>query len=367
MQDILSRYAQLLVGYSLDIRPGDRLFINTTLLAEPLVREVYRHALRAGAAVDVEWEFEGMYQILHEEAGPAHLSHVSPLYDKAMEAYEAYLYIIAPFEAVRSYQAVPEKAAARREAYKEARERYTQRTANRSLKRSLCLYPTTVSAREAGMSLEEYERFVYNACKLYDADPIQSWLDVRRSQQGIVDHLNQCTEIRYIAPGTDLRFSTQGRTWINSDGQTNMPSGEVYTSPVEDSVQGEVYFSFPATYDGNELEGVKLWVENGRIARWDARRGKEALDHVFEKIEGARYFGEAAIGTNYSIQRQTRNILFDEKMGGTFHLAIGQSYLQTGGKNHSDIHWDFISDMRQEGEIWADGRKIYEKGYFLPF
>ena len=146
-----------------------------------------------------------------------------------------------------------------------------------------------------------------------------------------------------------------------------MPSGEVYTSPVEDSVQGEVYFSFPATYDGNELEGVKLWVENGRIARWDARRGKEALDHVFEKIEGARYFGEAAIGTNYSIQRQTRNILFDEKMGGTFHLAIGQSYLQTGGKNHSDIHWDFISDMRQEGEIWADGRKIYEKGYFLPF
>jgi len=143
-----------------------------------------------------------------------------------------------------------------------------------------------------------------------------------------------------------------------------MPSGEVYTSPVEDSVNGVVFFSLPCIYQGAEVEGVTLWVKDGLIERWDAQRGKEFLDYIFS-LPGTRRFGEAAIGTNYDINRMTKNILFDEKIGGTIHMAIGQSYPQTGGKNESGVHWDMITDMTQSGEIWADGAKIYEKGKFL--
>jgi aminopeptidase len=179
-----------------------------------------------------------------------------------------------------------------------------------------------------------------------------------------VDHLNQCAGIHYRGPGIDIRFSCKGRTWINSDGRTNMPSGEVFTSPVEDSVNGTIHFSYPAVYMGREVEGVTLWVKDGEVYKWEARRGKKFLDEVFS-IEGARRFGEAAVGTNYRIDRFTKNILFDEKIGGTVHMAIGQSYAQAGGKNQSSIHWDMIADMREGGEIFADGELIYQGGKFL--
>lgn len=367
MKDILERYANLLVYYCLDVQPGDHLLVHTTTLAEPLVREVYRSALRAGAAVDIEWEFEGMKQIYYEEAQDAQLKHVSPLHQTAMESYQAYLHIMAPFSIREDYPMTAEKAQLRKEAMQASHALYFKRTADRSLKRNLCLFPTPASAAEAGMQLEDYERFVYSACKLYDQNPRESWLEVRKEQQAIVDLLNSCTHIRYQGPGTDLTFTTNGRTWINSDGQTNMPSGEVYTSPEEDSVNGVVHFSYPAIHQGVEMQGVTLWVKDGYIEKWDAIQGKYFLDSIFATVEGARRFGEAAIGTNYNINRQTRNILFDEKMGGSIHLAIGQSYLQAGGKNQSAIHWDFINDMSQGGKIWADGRLIYENGQFLPF
>lgn len=364
MDTRLSLYAELLVHYCLDLQPGDRLYIKTTTLAEPLVREVYRHALRAGATVDTELEFREMQRIFLQEAGKKQLQQPPLLYQTAIDQYEAYLHIMAPFHLRDDFEAAPEKLALRQATMQPLYKTYTQRTATRALKRNLCLFPTPASAEEAGMPLEDYEAFVYAACGLDDPDPIESWLKVRKRQQSIVDYLNTCREIRYVGPGTDLRFSTKGRIWINSDGQTNMPSGEVYTSPVEDSVNGVVYFSLPAIFQGKEVEGVTLGVKNGLIEYWDAKKGKEVLDYVFT-VEGARYFGEAAIGTNYRITRQTRNILFDEKIGGTVHLAIGQSYLQTGGKNHSSIHWDMITDMRAGGEIWADEEKIYENGFFL--
>jgi len=214
------------------------------------------------------------------------------------------------------------------------------------------------------MSLEEYEHFVFNACRLYEDDPAAAWLEVRRSQQHIVDFLNKQEVVHYAGDGIDISFSTKGRIWMNSDGQTNMPSGEVYTSPVEDSVNGTVHFNYPVVFSGHEVEGITLWVKEGYIEKWEACRGKELLDQVFQ-LPGARRFGEAAIGTNYKIDRFTKNILFDEKIGGTVHLAIGQSYLQTGGKNESSIHWDMIADMKNGGRIFANSEKIYESGKFL--
>lgn len=361
---MLAKYAKLLVHYCLEIKEGERLYIASTTLAEPLVREVWREALRAGAVVEVELAFREKNRIFYEEAAEHQLRQVSPLYKMAMESFDAYLHIMAPFNLREDYGVDAGKSNVRREALKGVSKVYFERTATRSLKRNLCQYPTLANAQEAGMSLEEYEKFVFGACRLFEEDPTAAWLAVRREQQGIVDLLNARQEVRYLGDGIDLRFSTKGRTWINSDGQTNMPSGEVYTSPVEDSVNGTIHFSYPVVYAGHEVEGITLWVKDGEVEKWEAKRGKDLLDSVFQ-LPGARRFGEAAIGTNYHIDRFTKNILFDEKIGGSVHMAIGQSYLQTGGKNESSIHWDMIADMKSGGQVFADGEKIYENGKFL--
>lgn len=364
MNEILTKYAKLLVHYCMEIKPGDRLYVRSTTLAEPLIREVYRAALQAGAAVDVDMSFREQNRILVNEASPAGLEHVSPLYRAAMGEYEAFLNIMAPFNLREDQNLDADNNAIRRKALLPMQQDYFRRTADRALKRNLCLFPTDAGAQEAGMSLEEYQHFVFDACRLYDDDPMESWLAVRRDQQQIVDLLNSRRTVRYVGEGIDIRFSTEGRTWINSDGRTNMPSGEVFTSPVEDSVNGTVHFSYPSIYGGHEVEGVTLWVKDGYIEKWEARRGQDLLDSVFQ-IEGTRRFGEAAVGTNYRINRFSKNILFDEKIGGTIHMAVGQSYLQTGGKNQSAVHWDMIADMKNGGMIYADDEKIYENGKFL--
>ncbi len=364
MNPILSKYANLLVNYCVEIKSGDRLYIRSTTLAEPLVREVYRATLQAGGIPVVDLDFREQNKIFLEEGQGDQLRYISPLYKQAMEEFEAYLYIRAPFNLKGGGSADPEKVKITKAATAPYSKRYFERTATRELKRNLCQYPTMAAAQNAGMSLEDYEHFIYSACNLFEEDPIQKWLEVRKFQQQIVDVLNDRETIRYKGDGIDITFSTKGRTWINSDGQTNMPSGEVYTSPVEDSANGVINFSYPAVYMGHEVEDVTLWVKNGYIDRWEAKQGKDFLDKIFE-IEGTRRFGEAAIGTNYKIDRFTKNILFDEKIGGTVHMAIGQSYLQAGGKNTSSIHWDMIANMKNGGEIYADDEKIYDSGRFL--
>ncbi len=361
---MLQNYANLLVHYCLEIQPEDKLYVRATTLAEPLVREVFRAAVAAGAVAEVDFEFREQRRIFLQEARGEQLKYVSPFFRQAMESFDAYLYIRAPFNLRETQNIDKAKSKIRQEAFAEVNKIYFERTATRDLRRSLCQYPTQANAQEAGMSLEEYEHFVFSACKLYDENPVESWLKVRETQQQIVDFLDQRETVQYKGEGIDITFSTKGRKWINSDGRTNMPSGEVYTSPVEDSVNGVIHFSYPAVYMGHELEGVTLWVKDGYVERWEARRGKDFLDHIFT-LEGTRRFGEAAIGTNYGINRFTKNILFDEKMGGTVHMAIGQSYLQAGGKNQSSVHWDMITDMRNGGEVFADGEKIYENGRFL--
>jgi len=364
MNNILAKYADLLVNYCVEIKPGDRLYVKSTTLAEPLIREVYRAAVRAGGNIEVNLEFREQSRIFFEEAGEAQLKYVPPFYKKAMEEFDAYLYIRAPFNLREDQNVDGSKVKIHKDATADISKTYFARTATRDLKRNLCQYPTIAAAQNAGMSLEEYENFVYGACKLFEEDPKKEWLKVRAFQKQIVDVLNSRNQVRYKGEGIDIQFSTKGRTWINSDGQTNMPSGEVYTSPIEDSVNGVVNFSFPAVYMGHEVEDVTLWVKDGYVEKWEAKQGKAFLDSIF-KIDGARRFGEAAIGTNYDINKFTKNILFDEKIGGTIHMAIGQSYLQAGGKNQSPIHWDMIGNMMNGGEIYADDEKIYESGKFL--
>ncbi len=361
--EMLKKYAQLLVNYSLYLKKSEHLYIHTSTLAEPLVKEVYRYAVKKGAHVSVQFDFEHQQEIFFEEAAEHQLKHIPPFKKMAMEGFDAYLYIRAPFS-LSPNGIDPDKRKLRSEALKQMNQTYFSRTADGSMKRSLCQYPTQANADVAGMSLKDYQQFVFEACKLNSSNPQASWEKVSKEQQHIVDFLNTKNKIRYKNEQTDISFSIENRTWINSDGKTNMPSGEVFSSPVESTVQGSIYFDYPSIYMGEEVEGIRLTVKNGEVVKWEAKKGQDFLDKIMS-IKGARHFGEVAIGTNYNIQQATKNILFDEKIGGTIHMALGQSYGQTGGKNQSSIHWDMICNMKQNGAIYADDELIYENGKFI--
>jgi aminopeptidase len=362
---LLDKYAKLLLEYCVSIRPGDRLLIRSGFLAEPLLQSLVEQALQAGAIPELMVELDNQ-DLMWTSQGHREdqLDYIPMQYQKGMEEFDAYIFIKAPGNTRQDIAADPVARQRRQAAWLPYQQLYFERTASLSLKRNFCVYPTPAGAQEAGMHTAMYEQFVFDACMLYAEDPIQEWLNVKAKQQHLVDYLNQKKEIRYLSSGMDIRFSTEGRTWINSHGTTNMPSGEIYTSPVEDKVDGWISFDYPLLHQGREMEGITLKVAKGEIISWEARRGQDVLDEIM-KVPGARRFGEAAIGTNQRIQRFTRNILFDEKIGGTIHMAIGQSYLQAGGLNKSSLHLDMIADMTRDGQIFADGELIYEKGRFL--
>jgi aminopeptidase len=213
------------------------------------------------------------------------------------------------------------------------------------------------------MSLDEYQEFVFAAGRLNEPDPAAAWREVEHEQQRLADYLAKHDQLRFIAPGTDLTVRVGGRTWMNSCGHRNFPDGETFTGPIEDSANGTVRFTYPAIYGGREVDGVRLTFQDGRVVEATAERGEDYLRALIDQDPGARYLGEVAFGLNYNIQRFTGDILFDEKIGGTFHMALGQSYPQTGGRNQSGLHWDLICDLRQ-GEVFADGEKCYAEGRF---
>ncbi|HUJ68652.1 MAG TPA: aminopeptidase [Syntrophorhabdales bacterium] len=364
MKGIYEKYAELLVRYSLELKKGERLLIASTYLSEPLVQEVFRAAIRAGAHPETWITLNGIGRALYDEGSPEQLQYTSPLYRYAIEHFEAVLTIRAPFN-VRELQTVdPEKKKTASMADAPVRKIFRERAASGGLKWTLCEFPTSSQAQECGLGTREYEEFVFSACFLDRDDPQGKWREIHDSQERVVAVLNGKETVRFKGRDTDISFSTKGRKWINSDGKHNMPSGEVYTSPIETSVNGFVRFSFPGIYLGQEIENVRLNVRDGLVTAWEAAKGKALLDSILE-IPGANRFGEAAIGMNRGIDRFTRNMLFDEKMAGTIHMALGSSYAETGGRNESAIHWDLLADMREGGEIYADGEIIYRDGEFL--
>ena len=214
------------------------------------------------------------------------------------------------------------------------------------------------------MSDEEFSKLIEQSCLLDRPDPAAEWEKISKEQQKICAFLGSVEELRIVGNGTDLTMSTKDRTWINCDGHLNLPDGEVFTAPVEDSVNGTVSFSYPGIAESREVEGIVLNFKDGVVEDYSAKKGEEYLAQTLE-IDGANRLGEIGIGTNYEHQTFVKKILFDEKMGGTVHMALGQSYFQTGGKNVSDIHWDLLANMRDGGEIFADGERIYKDGEFV--
>jgi aminopeptidase len=364
MTDIYTRYAELLVKYSLNIKPRDRFIIQSTYLAEPLLKEIYKVALEADSHPEFRIGLNGTEKIFYDCAGDKQLKYVSPLIEYAFENYEKLLTIISPFDMHELRDVDPAKIQTVRVARTNVTRTIHNRAAAGELDWSLCVFPTEAAAAECGMTLKEYENFVYKACFLYEDDPVAKWNEIKDRQQRIVDFLDSKEKVKYLSKDVDITFSTKGRKWINSCGTRNMPSGEVFTCPVEDSVNGKVRFSFPGFYMGKEIEDISLEVKDGQIIKWNASKGKELLDTILD-IPGARRFGEAAVGTNHGIDKFTKNMLFDEKIGGTIHMAIGASLKEAGGKNESAIHWDMLADMRDGGQIFADDELVYENGKFL--
>jgi aminopeptidase len=227
------------------------------------------------------------------------------------------------------------------------------------------LHPTAAHAQDADMSLEEYETFVFAACHADKEDPADHWRRVAAELGARAASLGGIRELRIVGPDTDLRIGVGGRTWLAAEGRLNMPDGEVFTSPVETETDGEIRFTFPGIFQGREVEDVRLRFEGGRVVAASAARGEDYLRSLLDMDEGARIPGEVAFGLNYEIDRFTRNILFDEKIGGTMHLALGAAFPQAGGKNTSGLHWDLICDLREEGEVYADGELVWRAGSFL--
>jgi len=359
------RLARLLVDYSVDVQPGDRVVVISEPAAASLVLPVYERILERGGHPDVSLKLPGMEEAYFRTASAGQLAFVSPVQKLYFEEYEALISIRAATNTRELSGIDPARQVERRRAMAPIRQTYMQRAASGEFKWTGTLFPTDASAQEADMSLRDFEDFVYGACFCDREDPVAAWEKVHRDQARIIAWLDGRKHVRVSGPNADLELSIEGRTFVNSDGHHNMPSGEVFTGPVEDSASGWVRFTYPAITQGREVEGIELRFEDGRVVEATAKKNELFLHQMLDTDAGARYLGEFAIGTNFGIQRFTKSILFDEKIGGTFHMAVGAGYPETGSKNRSAIHWDMICDMHDGGEIWVDGDLLYKNGAFV--
>lgn len=358
----LTKLARLLVDYSADVREGDQVVLAGGAAAEPLIKSVYARLLDVGATPIPQVALPGMQELFFGHAGDAHYEKTPPVVRAIYEGADAFISIMSP----TNTRALANVDPAKQQAFAK-RDKALQEIVLEKDRWALTLFPTEALAQESDMGLAEYEDFVFGAMGLNVDDPVRYWKEKAREQQWLIERLEKASEIRITGPETDLTLSIAGRRFLNGDGKKNMPCGEVFTGPVEDSANGTVYFGVPVAVAGREVSGVRLRFENGKVVEASAEKGEEYLTSMLEADAGARYLGELGIGTNYGIPRATKNILFDEKLGGTVHLAIGRSYRETGGKNDSSVHWDLICDLREGGELRADGDLIEKDGAFLDY
>lgn len=364
----LTKWADTLASYCLSLRAGEQVLIRADEAAIPLARAAYRSALDCGAHPHVQVVVDGVDELFLTHASDAQLDWVSPSCRLEYESIDALCAITAPTNTASLANVNPSKQARAQKANSRMRQGLFERAAGGGAKWVLTLYPTPSAAQNAGMSLAAYEEFVLGAMFLDRTDPAQAWRDFSQAQQRYVDYLDKVDTLRFTARDTDISMRVGGRKWINSDGHRNFPSGEVFTGPHEDSVQGHVRYTFPTAHLGHEADDVHLWFEGGRVVRAKAGRGQAFLEAMLDTDAGARTLGEVAIGNNYGVQRFTRNTLYDEKIGGTFHLALGNAYPETGAVNKSSLHWDMVCDLRPEaggGAIYADGVLIHENGRWV--
>jgi aminopeptidase len=357
--------AQILVRYSTRVGKGDVCVIQSTTPAEVLVQAVYEEVLRAGGLPILQLSTEGAQAAFFDLASDTQLDWVPPTSEWVTENADVRIGIMADVNARELSGSDPKKQARVSKARQGLMEATMRRSAAGEHRWALTLFPTHAYASEAGMSLRAYEDFYYAACLATDGEPVTAWERQSEEVKRLSGWIDGKEEVRVTAPGTDITLGVAGRTWIPCYGEHNMPDGEFFTGPIEDSVNGEISFSFPASYGGRTVSGVRLRFENGKVVDATAEDGEDFLVEMLDTDEGARRLVEIGIGTNYGIATGTKEILLDEKIGGTVHMAIGMSYPESGGTNDSAVHWDMVCDLRRGGSITVDGEELQRDGRFL--
>ncbi len=361
-----AKLADVLVGYSTRVGEGDIVLIESPVSAAPLVREVFRRVVRAGGRPQLRVSLETALEALLRNGDDAQLAWVNPVRVEDFERADVRIVLLSSTNTKGLTTVDPSRQALYGRAHEQLGNRYLERAALGELRWVLTQYPTQAAAQDAEMSLEQYERFVYRAGLLDDPDPIASWREFATSIEAVARFLGTKSELRVVAEDTDLRVGIAGRTWVPASGGENFPDGEAFTGPVEDSVEGTIRFTYPAVFQGREVDDVRLRFAGGEVVEATAARGQAFLEEMIAMDEGARRVGEFAFGLNDGITQYTKNTLFDEKIGGTCHLALGTAYPETGGKNRSGLHWDMVCDLRGGSEVYADGELVYRDGKFLP-
>ncbi|OGD48020.1 hypothetical protein A3K79_02015 [Candidatus Bathyarchaeota archaeon RBG_13_46_16b] len=359
----IEKLAKLSVHYSVHVNPKDKIVIRGSAQAAPLLTEIYKQCLLSDA---YPWVIPSLYSdyVFFKHAREHQLKFVSPFDVFIYENMDVSISVLSEPNPRRLSNVEPECIRTFQASRSGLTEIFHRRVAEGKLRWTLLPFPITDQAQEAAMSLTEYEDFVYASCLINKKDPIAEWKKIHKEQERICNFLNKASKIRIVGEDTDLTFNTKGRKWMNCSGDKNMPDGEVFTGPVENSVNGRIRFTYPGIYMGREVEDISLVFKKGKVTRASAAKGENLLRELI-KIKGADRLGEAAIGTNYGITRFTKNMLFDEKMGGTIHMALGNAYPETGALNKSAIHWDILKDMKKNAEIYSDNELFYKNGKFL--
>lgn len=360
------------MNYCVEVREKDLVGIIAQPLATPLVQEVVREVLRRGGYPYLlpykvplpTLGYEGLDKIFFEEANDDQLKHLDRYWEILNNDFDVRIFIQSEFDTQGIKDVDPQRLKIHKQANKPIFDTYFERMSSGDLRRVSTLFPTQAYADDAGMSLSDFEDYVYGATFSDIDDPAGEWKKMSAEQQHLVDWLKGKKEVQVRGPHAELSLSIEGRTFINSDGKQNMPSGEIFTGPVEDSVNGWVRFTHPCILTGKEVDGVELHFEEGKVIKASAENNQDFLFSMLDMDQGSRYLGEFAIGTNKKINRFIKKILYDEKIGGTIHMALGQGYPITGSLNKSAIHWDMICDMRDGGQILVDGELFYDSGKF---
>jgi aminopeptidase len=351
----IDEYARLLVERSVGVQPGWQVVVRATPLARPLIESVVEQIARRSAHPLLQLSFEQIGGPFEREAPLETLREAAPLQRRIWEEADAFISIWAP-ENTREGSELSEE---RRKALRQMSAPMRERTMSLAVPWVIAEYPVHSTAQDAGMTLVEFEEFIFESVLL-------DWDAEGERMRKLADVFDAAEDVRIVAPGTDLTLSLAGRSGAVDDGHINMPGGEVFYSPIEDSANGVIEFSeFPACYFGREVEGARLVFRNGRVVDASARNGEDFLVQTLDTDDGARRIGELGIGCNPAIQRFMKNVAFDEKIDGTVHLALGNSYSYTGGTNESAIHWDIVKDLRRGGQIHAGGRLVQDNGDWM--
>jgi aminopeptidase len=359
------KLAHLLVHYSTEVRKGDKVLISGTTQSEPLLREVLREVVQAGGHPILRMGFEDQERVFYAHAADHQLDYEDPIAYHDFDTIDVAIRCFPDLNPHSLSGVDAEKKQRVTRARKKLTERFFERWGKGEVRWVGTAYPTPALAQEAKLSLEEYAEFVFGCGQLDLDDPIAYWREFSKEQDVLCARLDKLNTLRYVGLDTDITFGLEGRTWMNCDGKVNFPDGEVFTGPVEDSVEGQIRFSYPGIFQGQEVEDIFLRFEKGKVVEAKAKTGEKLLHALLDTDEGSRHVGEVAIGTNAGITRFTKNMLFDEKIGGTIHVAVGAGIPVTGSKNTSAVHWDMLKDMKEGGEIWGDGTLIYRDGKFL--